>query len=130
MAYMNQEKKAQIAAALKKVMPKDWRYSLAVRNYSEIVMTIRKGPSNLMIVPAHGHVDEHIHAGIYRQVNPHSYKDNFLPEFDEIFAKIYAALNSAGNYDNSDIMTDYFDVGYYVSLRVGDWDAAFLPLDK
>lgn len=30
MAYMDQEKKAKIAAALKKVMPKDWKYSLSV----------------------------------------------------------------------------------------------------
>ena len=44
MAYMNQQKKAVIAAALKTVVPKDWKYTLRVRNHMEIVMVIREAP--------------------------------------------------------------------------------------
>jgi phenolic acid decarboxylase len=46
MAYVNQEKKAKI---LKKVMPKGWKYSLAVRNHSTIVCTIKSAPVDLNI---------------------------------------------------------------------------------
>ena len=48
MAYMNQEKKAKIAAALKTVVPKGWKYSLAVRNHSSIVMNIKSAPVDLV----------------------------------------------------------------------------------
>ena len=48
MAHMNQEKKAKIAAALKQVVPAGWKYSLAVRHHSSIVMTISAAPVDLI----------------------------------------------------------------------------------
>ena len=36
----------------------------------------------------------------------------------ETMQSIVRALN-AGNHDRSDIMTDYFDVGWYVSVKIG-----------
>jgi hypothetical protein len=38
--------------------------------------------------------------------------------------KIIAICNE-GNHDNSDIMSDYFDVGWYFNLSIGDWDKPF-----
>ena len=29
---------------------------------------------------------------------------------------------NVGNHDNSDPMTDYFDVGWYISVNLGRWD--------
>jgi hypothetical protein len=29
------------------------------------------------------------------------------------------------NHDNSDIMTDYFDVGWYVNIYVGKWNKPY-----
>ena len=48
MAYIDQTKKAKIAANLKKVVPAGWKYSLAVRNHSTIVLTISAAPVNLI----------------------------------------------------------------------------------
>jgi hypothetical protein len=48
MAYMNQEKKAVIAAALKAVMPADWKYGLTVQNGMTIVLTIKSAPVDLI----------------------------------------------------------------------------------
>lgn len=39
----------------------------------------------------------------------------------EVINNIVEAINSE-NYDNSDSMSDYFDVGYYVHLNFGKWD--------
>ena len=47
MAYMNQEKKARIAAALKTVIPPTWKWSLGVRNHSTITLTIASAPVDL-----------------------------------------------------------------------------------
>lgn len=127
MAYVNQEKKAKIAAALKPVVPAGWKYSLAVQNGSTIVMTIRQAPVDLIGAlypdtpldqrPSYSSVN-HYHIG-------NAFPNN--PELAEVFKKIVGALN-VDNYDNSDIQTDYFDVGHYVSLNVGRWDSPFIDV--
>ena len=40
------------------------------------------------------------------------------------FEAICAAMN-LGNHDNSDPMTDYFDVGHYISISIGAWTKPF-----
>jgi hypothetical protein len=128
MAYMNQEKKANIAAALKAVMPKDWKYSLAVRNHSTIVCTIKSAPLNLVdIYTAEGCSDDVRKSCIDRMnvdVNPYHWEKHFEGDLLATFTKIFEALN-LGNWNRSDIITDYFDVGHYVDLTFGKWDKPF-----
>jgi hypothetical protein len=114
MAYMFPERKAILAAELKKVMPKDWKYSLSVRHHSGIVCTIQSAPVDL--VAENGGRDD---------VNVYWYKEHIKGESLEVIEKIVAALN-VGNHDNSDPMTDYFDVGWYVYLQFGKWDKPFV----
>ena len=33
-----------------------------------------------------------------------------------------AEIGNAENWDNSDIMTDYFDVNYYLDVQIGKWN--------
>jgi hypothetical protein len=132
MAYMNQEKKSQIAAALKLVVPAGWKYSLSVRNHSGIVMMVRQAPVDIL-----GHVQAALDIKAatcsapkskiegYFSVNPYHIADSFSGDLLVVVQKIMAALN-LNNYDNSDIMTDYFDVGHYVDLKFGEWDNPFL----
>jgi len=64
----------------------------------------------------HGHLD----------INPYHYR-NHLGDHDElkdVFDKIFEALN-IDNFDESDIMTDYFHVGHYVNVNVGSFDKPF-----
>jgi Large polyvalent protein associated domain 29 len=42
-----------------------------------------------------------------------------------MFTNIYKFLKSY-NYDDSDIMTDYFDTNFYVNLAIGKWDKPFI----
>ena len=30
-----------------------------------------------------------------------------------------------GNHNNSDISTDYFDVGWYIDINIGKWDKPY-----
>lgn len=117
MAYVPQARKALIAAELKKVVPADWKYSLAVRNHSTIVFTLRQGPIEL---PAN--------ISPYRPEHLAEY--NVSAETMAIFVAIFDALNLRGtegaNYDNSDVQTDYFDVGWYVDVNIGRWDSPYL----
>ncbi len=48
MAWMNQERKAALAPGLKRVLPKGWKYPLAVRHHSTLVLTINEAPIDLV----------------------------------------------------------------------------------
>jgi hypothetical protein len=119
MAYMNQEKKSKIAAALKQVVPAGWKYSLAVRNQSSIVMTISAAPVDLI-----GKLYDTDRTEI--GVNQYWAKEH-LKECSEkqVMLKILECLN-LDNFDHSDSMTDYFHVGHYVDLRIGTWAKPFV----
>jgi hypothetical protein len=123
MAYMNQTKKAVIAAALKQVVPADWKYSLKVLHHSEIVMTIKSAPVNL-IENLYGSQEPNVHVNQY-WAHEHL---NDCPEKAIILA-IIDCLNT-GNWDNSDSQTDYFDVGHYMSLNIGNWAKPFVVAEK
>ncbi len=144
MAYMNQEKKAAIKAELAKVMPKGWKYSLGVHNYSTIALTISAAPVNLIDqyvefiklnklpqVAGNQYDTDNLNARIdyvskkqELQVNEFWLEEQFDGEVLSIMQKIKAALN-LNNHDNSDSMTDYFDVGYYVNISIGKWNKPF-----
>lgn len=124
MAWMNQEKKSKIAAELKKVMPKDWKYSLSVHNHSTIVLTIIAAPVDLVAACKYQNKDNG-HVGI----NNYYLQDAFDGELLEIFSKAKDALN-IDNFDNSDIATDYFHVGHYVDMKIGKWNKPFQVIAK
>lgn len=118
MTYLRKETKNELVAEIKKVMPKDWKATYALRNMSTLIVTIRKAPLDLNET-FHG-----VRSGEYL-VNEYHVDDHCkVEEVKEVLKKIIKAMNSQ-NYDNSDRMTDYFDVGYYTELRFGDWKKDF-----
>jgi len=119
MAYITQDQKKKIAKLLKKVVPSDWRYSLAIRHHSKIIMTIRKGPIELVTVG--GKVRTHF------SPNDLYLSNSYSGELLETMEKINTALN-LDNFDNSDTMTDYFHVGHYVTIQAGKWNKPFIAL--
>ena len=132
MAFMNQEKKKQIAAALKIAM-KDTgvKYSIAVNNHSTLVMNIKSGPVDFL-----GNALEVAQANPGRnfgrpvvpqksiQVNTYWYKEHFTGKALAILEKAIPVLNT-GNHDRSDIQSDYFDVGWYVNVNIGQWNKPY-----
>ena len=126
MAYMSQEKKSLIAAELKKVIPPTWKWSLSVVHHSTIRLTISAAPVDL--------IREHLPSeyikptDTYLQLNEYHLEYAYRGELLQTFEKIKEALN-LGNWDKSDVMTDYFDVGHYVNLHIGRWDKPFQALE-
>lgn len=133
MAFVSKEKKAKIAAALKIVLKNtNIKYSLSVHNHSKITMTIRSVPkkydfiknlnetmlqnpnrwgANQSVGSAKDHVD----------INPHWYQEHYTGDCLTILTKIVKCLN-IDNFDNSDSQSDYFHVGHYIGIKVGNWD--------
>ncbi len=120
MAYMNQERKKVIAAELKKVIPSAWKYSLGVSHHSTIVLNITAAPVDLL----EGFRDDYSRKNRYAQVNEYYLDKNFDGKILKIMQDIKKALN-AGNHDNSDVQTDYFDVGWYIDINIGKWNKPF-----
>jgi hypothetical protein len=134
MAYMNQENKKKIAAELKKIIPSSWKWSLSVRHHSTLVLTIASAPVDL-IEEAWKNAAERQRTSCYHndppQPKPTYYSPNeyyldreFSGETLCTFQDIKNAMMT-GNHDNSDAMTDYFDVGWYIDICIGAYDRPF-----
>ena len=124
MAYMNQEKKAKIAAAIKPILAKyKLKGSLSVRNNMSIVLTIQAGAIDFIgNFNAHNADKNRFNpASDSIQVNPYWYKEHFDGIAKEALSEIVPAMYSADYFDNSDIQSDYFETAYYVDVNVGKW---------
>lgn len=121
MAFMNQEKKAAIVAELKKVMPKDWKYSLRVKHHSSITLTILSAPVDLIGL----HAQKSQWTNGYIQLNQYYLERQYSGDVLAVLTAIRGAMNT-GNWDKSDIQTDYFNVGHYAYIHIGKWDKPFV----
>lgn len=134
MAYMNQEKKAKIAALMKPIMKKyGVKGSLSVHNHSSVTLTLKSGSidfvenfnrvcGNDFYQTSRGwrKVEEQ-----YLDVNPYWYHEHFDGKAKEFLGEAIKALKSADWYDRSDAQTDYFDTAYYYHIKVGKWDKPY-----
>ena len=132
MAYMNQEKKKEIANLLKNELKgKDIKYSLAVNNHSTIVLNIRSGGVDFIGNYNKTNQDNPRYsfqnadtAKDHLSVNNYWINEHFTGEAKEILEIASECLN-LNNYNKSDAMTDYFDVGHYVDINVGKWNKPY-----
>lgn len=133
MAWMNMERKQKLAPGVKKVLAKyGLKGSLSIRTNSTLILKIKSGKIDF----------EGSHARI-REANPSMYYgDKYVPrgslhvnpyhferDFDGVALKFLAEVLNAmnvGNHDRSDIMSDYHDVGWYVEVRVGEWNKPYV----
>ncbi len=117
MAYMNKEKKALIAAELKRVLPKSWKYSLTTTD-SSITLAITEAPMDLigLSLPCPSFAGR---AQCWStDINVYYLSDRYVGEALGLMSAAVDALNT-GNWDRSDSMTDYFNVGHYVHFCLG-----------
>ena len=127
MAWMNQEKKAALAPAIKAICKKyGVKASLAVHNHSTLVLNIKSGKIDFIdnyntTVGARYRQCE----SAYMQVNPYWYHEHFDGAALAFLSEVIPAMN-VGNHDRSDIQSDYFDVGWYIDVNVGRWNKPYL----
>ena len=132
MAYMNQERKAERAPAIKAILKKyNVKGSLAVRNHMTLVLNIKSGAIDFI-----GNFNKTVSSDFYLSargftpaeksldVNPYHYQNHFSGDAKAFMQEVFAVMNS-GNHDRSDIQSDYFDVGWYVDVNVGQWNKPY-----
>jgi hypothetical protein len=132
MAYMSQEKKALLAPRIKALLKKyGCKGSVSVRNHSVLVCTISAGPldfiGNMVEVastkPGHGG-----YTGTPPKclsINPYWLQEHYSGTCREFLMQLRTIMND-GNHDNSDIQTDFFDVGWYIDIDIGKWNKPYL----
>ena len=137
MAYFNQERKSERAPAIKAILKKyGVKGSLAVRHHSTFVLNIKSGSIDFVENYLKTDADKpyanklsqdqinYIRTNKSLDVNPYWYQEHFSGVAKAFLFEIFKAMNK-GNHDNSDIQTDYFDVGWYVDVNIGSWDKPY-----
>lgn len=122
MAYYSQERKQEAAPKVKAILKKyGIKGSLAVNNHSTVVLNIKSG--NLDFIKNFNEAGGVSIKNI--SVNPYHFQTHFTGECLDFLTEVFAAL-SEGNHNNSDIQTDYFDVGWYIDVNIGQWDKPYI----
>ncbi len=138
MAYVSQERKQSLAPAIKAVLKKyGVKGSLSIRTHSSLVLTIKSGKMDFVenfietdSKVLHGRKMsqdqiDHIRKNQSVDVNPYWYHEHFSGKAKDFLKEVLAAMNK-GNHNNSDAMTDYFDVGWYVDVNIGRWNQPYV----
>jgi hypothetical protein len=138
MAYFNQERKQERAPAIKAILKKyGVKGSLAVRNHMTFVLNIKSGKIDFIENFIQTDIDkpygnkmsteqiEYIRKNQSLDVNTYWYQENYSGKAKSFLKEVLAAMNG-GNHDNSDVQTDYFDVGWYVDVNIGSWDKPYI----
>lgn len=135
MAYMNQDRKATIAALVKPILARyGMKGTLSVRNHSTICLTLTSGKidfiADLKQERQFGYVTTQIDKSKMREryeldVNPYWYQEHYTGTALAFLSEIIPAMKGADWYDRSDIQTDYFDTAYYYDVNVGSWNTPY-----
>lgn len=115
MAHVTKELSARVRKELKEKFPtaEGWKFSVRKDDSGTLYISILQGPMQLESGSInHRHIDNR-YKGITKA----------------LFNSILAIANE-GNYNNSDIMTDYFDVGWYINLAVGNYDREYTYVER
>lgn len=134
MAYVSQELKSKLSPAIKAVCKKyGVKASVAVRNHMTLCLNVKSGSidfignSNRVC----GNDFYQVARGFkpntsgYDQVNPYHFQNHYDGDAQAFLTEVLAIMND-GNWDKSDIQTDYFNVGWYVDVNIGKWDKPYI----
>lgn len=130
MAYISQDDKKKIAPAIKALLKKHGlKGSLSIHNHMTLTLTVTQGSIDFIAnynqtcadrYPRHRNL-----ADTNLEINQYWFHEQFSGKALSFLTEAYKALKGAGWYDRSDIMTDYFDIAYYIDIKIGKWNKPY-----
>lgn len=112
MAYVSQEKKAQLAPAIRAVLNKyKMKASISVRHHSSLVVTITSGK---------------IDFGDSQQVNEYWIDQHYTGVARDFLTELLQAMKGPDWFCNDDAQTDYFHRSHYADINIGRWDRPYV----
>jgi hypothetical protein len=133
MAYISQERKAQIAPVVKSICRKyGVKGTLSVNNHRTLVLNVSQGDIDFIYNynKTVGEYNRSLNKVMEQNtsgsisVNPYHFQKHFSGQALNFLKEVYAAM-MVGNHDRSDIQSDYFDVGWYVDINIGRWNRPY-----
>lgn len=123
MAYMSQENKKALAPAIKAILKKHGlKGSLGVRNHSTLTLKITSGSLDFSA----DYMGQRSASNEFAaRVNHYYISTGWTGKAAEALTELAQAM-MVGNHDRSDSMTDYFDVGWYIDLSIGEWNKPYV----
>lgn len=97
--------------------------TIAVRHHSTLVVNISQGALDVIGNLKKTTGKEFTYQ--YVDVNPYSIDQNYSGKVKQFLVELKSAMMQ-GNHNNSDIQTDYFDVGWYIDINVGQWNKPYV----
>jgi hypothetical protein len=119
MAYITSESVKEMRNAIKSLYPakQGWKFSIVRDHYSSVRCSILSAP-----------VELRLNTELTNQsVNNFWIESNYEGK-NEVAKEILLNINNIlnlNNFDKSDAMSDYFHVGHYVNISIGEWDKPF-----
>ena len=129
MAYMNQNRKATIAANLKPILAKYGVKGTLRTTKHSITLTLRSGKIDFVADLNSDRMSrskEELRKDYAFDVNPYWFQEHYNGESYHFLKEAIDALKSANWYDRSDAQTDYFDTAYYYDINVGSWNKPYI----
>ena len=113
MAYISQDDKAKRAPGIKAVLKKyGIKGTIGIRNHSELVVNIQSGAIDF--------------GKDYIQVNYYHIDRNYSEAAAAFLHELVDAMKGDRWYNHSDAQTDYYDVAFYLSINVGNWNKPYV----
>jgi len=131
MAYIDQAKKSELSVAVKKILARNGlKGSLSISNHTTLTLTISQGAIDF-IDNCNKTCSNDLSQPMFRpitsgemDVNVYHIDRHFTGKAQLVLNQLRAAMMK-GNHDDSDVMTDYFDVGWYVRIQIGKWNKPY-----
>ena len=114
MAYMNQERKAERAPVIKKILAKyGQKGTLSVQNYSTLRLKL-KDVANMFTF------EDEYQKKWGKSVNVYWFEKHYedQPEVVAMFKELTAAMYGNDYFDESDSQSDYFHCSHYIGIDV------------
>jgi hypothetical protein len=101
MAYITSEEVKEIRNEIKAAFPKTFKFSITREHYCKVNVALMASPLE-------------IEGNLNRTFKNH-----------KTIKRIIDSIVNKKNFDLSDSMTDYFHVGFYTHIQVGQWDKPY-----
>lgn len=131
MAYIDQDKKAELAVGIKAVLKKyGMRGTISIRHHMALVVTVKSGSLDIIgnwyeTGIKNGDFDNNKEKPTSLDVNYYYIEEHYTGLVKDFLLELKGAMLGCGWYDNSDIMSDYFDTAWYIDINIGKWDKPY-----
>lgn len=129
MAHMNQEKKKTLSAWIKNVLNKYWmKWTISVSDHLSLVVTIKSWKIDFFKDIDPDYLQNN-NVQKYNQININEYHLERMFSWVSLdFLKELKDAMMDWNHDNSDPMTDYFDVWWYIDINFWTFDKDYVVI--